>query len=97
MNETNNIKIKTHFVNRFLQLTIEYVFNVTGGYWTLIGADIDWEKSGGSNKTLYLNGDRPAAPTTFSYKCNNPLIFGTNNYYLELANIQVIKIHTRLT
>lgn len=84
------IKRKLHLFFLFsLQLTIEYVFNVTGDYWTLIGADIDWEKSGSSNTTLYLNGDPPAAPVTFSYKCSRPLIFGTNNYYLELANIQV--------
>lgn len=73
----------------FSQLTIEYVFNVSEGYWTLIAADIDWAKSGSSNKTLFLSGDRPTAPTTFSYKCSRPLVFGTNNYYLELPNIQV--------
>lgn len=70
------------------QLTIEYVFNISEGYWTLIAADVDWSKITG-NSTLYLVDDRPAAPLTFSYKCSRPLTFRNGSIYLELANIQV--------
>lgn len=73
----------------FFQLTIEYVFNVSPDYWSLIGADIDWEKSANGNVTLYLNDDRPEAPADFSYKCERNLVFGNKNYSLYFSNIQV--------
>lgn len=72
------------------QLTIVYVFNISGGYWTLIAADVDWPKRITSNNTLYLLDDQPSAPLTFSYQCSRPLIFQNGSISLELANIQVI-------
>ncbi|XP_055314885.1 uncharacterized protein LOC129575377 [Sitodiplosis mosellana] len=77
------------------KLTIEYVFNISVGYWTLIGADIDWLKIT-SNNTLNLVDDRPSAPLTFSYQCSRPLFFRNGNIYLKLANIQVqVEVNAR--
>lgn len=70
------------------QLSIEYVFNITEGYWTLIAAEVDWSKITG-NSTLYLVEYSPAAPLEFSYKCSRTLTFRNGSIYLELANIQV--------
>lgn len=65
------------------QLTLEYIFNITNGYWTLYAVEIN------GNNTLFVTGAFPSAPLGFSYKCSKSLIFESGGVTLELPNIQV--------